>query len=152
MTKNKQKLIALVSALEEENIIDYCYTFIGLKVYGKAALPKKITNDLRKMWEEHTSRTEQDKPELTDEEKQAGAYRADLVRLIYNINNVAILNCILIFVEDIAKEDESIEPIDEQKELIAEINKEVASVRNIEVIRFILNVIKSFKKNRKWGC
>lgn len=152
MTKNKQKLIALVSALEEENIIDYCYTFIGLKVYGKTALPKKITKDLRKMWEKHTSRMEQGKPELTDEEKQAGAYRADLVRLIYNINNVAILNCILIFVEDIAKEDESIEPIDEQKEIIAEINKEVATVRNIEVTRFILNVIKSFKKNRKWGC
>ena len=39
---NKQKLVALVSALEEENIIDYCYTFIGLKVCGKAKFPDSI--------------------------------------------------------------------------------------------------------------
>ena len=40
VTENKQKLIALVSALEEESIIDYLYTFIGFKVYGQARLPK----------------------------------------------------------------------------------------------------------------
>ncbi len=51
MTDTKQKLIALVSALEEENIVDYCYTFIGLKVYGKAKLPDSITAELRQMWE-----------------------------------------------------------------------------------------------------
>lgn len=51
VTENKQKLIALVSALEEENIIDYCYTFIGLKVYGQARLPEGITAELRQMWE-----------------------------------------------------------------------------------------------------
>ena len=43
MTENKQKLIALVSALEEENIIDYLYTFISLKVYGKAKLTNTST-------------------------------------------------------------------------------------------------------------
>ena len=53
MMENKQKLIDLVSALEEENIIDYCYTFIGLKVYGKAKLPESITADLRQMWEKY---------------------------------------------------------------------------------------------------
>ena len=36
MSENKAKLIALISAIEEENIIDYFYTFSGLKVYGKA--------------------------------------------------------------------------------------------------------------------
>ena len=50
MTDTKQKLIALVSALEEENIVDYCYTFIGLKVYGKAKLPDSITAELRQVW------------------------------------------------------------------------------------------------------
>lgn len=53
MTENKQKLIALVSALEEESIVDYLYTFIGLKVYGQARLPESITAELRQMWEEH---------------------------------------------------------------------------------------------------
>lgn len=60
MTENKQKLIALVSALEEENIVDYCYTFIGLKVYGKARLPEGITAELRQMWEEHFNLSHED--------------------------------------------------------------------------------------------
>ena len=49
MTENKQKLIALVSALEEESIIDYLYIFIGFKVYGQARLPEGITAELRQM-------------------------------------------------------------------------------------------------------
>lgn len=153
MAKNKAKLIELVSALEDESIIDYCYTFIGLKVYGHAKLPDGITAELRQMWEEYRQHTEQNKQELTDEEQQAGEYRANIVRLLYSIDNVAILNYIHIIVSDIVKEPTSgIHEPEEKQDIIAEINKEVASVRNIEVIRFILNVIKSFKKNRKWGC
>lgn len=153
MTENKQKLIALVSALEEENIIDYCYTFIGLKVYGHAKLPDSITAELRQMWKEHTLRMEQTKTEQTEEEKQAGEYRANIARLIYSIDNVAILNYIRIIVDDIAKEPESgMQVSDERKEIITELNKEVGSIRNIAIMRFILNVVKSFKKNRKWGA
>lgn len=153
MTENKQKLIALVSALEEENIIDYCYTFIGLKVYRHAKLPDSITAELRQMWEEHMLRMEQTKTEQTEEEKQAGEYRANIVRLLYGIDNVAILNYIRIIVSDIAKEPESgMQVSDERKEIIAELNKEVGSIRNIAIMRFILNVVKSFKKNRKWGA
>ena len=86
VTENKQKLIALVSVLEEENIIDYCYTFISLKVYGHAKLPDSITAELRQMWEEHMLRMEQTKTEQTEEEKQAGEYRANIVRLLYGID------------------------------------------------------------------
>lgn len=153
VTENKQKLIALVSALEEENIIDYCYTFIGLKVYGHAKLPDSITAELRQLQEEHMLRMEQTKTEPTEEEKQAGEYRANIVRLLYGIDNVAILNYIRIIVDDIAKEPESgMQVSDERKEIIAELNKEVGSIRNIAIMRFILNVVKSFKKNRKWGA
>ena len=150
VTENKQKLIALVSVLEEENIIDYCYTFISLKVYGHAKLPDSITAELRQMWEEHMLRMEQTKTEQTEEEKQAGEYRANIVRLLYGIDNVAILNYIRIIVDDIAKEPESgMQVSDERKEIIAELNKEVGSIRNISIMRFILNVVKSFKKNKK---
>lgn len=150
VTENKQKLIALVSVLEEENIIDYCYTFISLKVYGHAKLPDSITAELRQMWEEHMLRMERTKTEQTEEEKQAGEYRANIVRLLYGIDNVAILNYIRIIVDDIAKEPESgMQVSDERKEIIAELNKEVGSIRNISIMRLILNVVKSFKKNKK---
>lgn len=153
VTKNKQKLIALVSALEEENFIDYCYTFIGLKVYGHAKLPDSITVELRQLQEEHMLRMEQTKTEPTEEEKQAGEYRVNIVRLLYGIDNVAILNYIRIIVDDIAKEPgNGMQVSDERKEIIAELNKEVGSIRNIAIMRFILNVVKSFKKNRKWGA
>lgn len=82
MTENKQKLIALVSALEEENIVDYGYTFIGLKVYGKAKLPDSITAELRQMWEKFMLREEQKKPEQTDEEKQAREYRCNIKNVV----------------------------------------------------------------------
>lgn len=153
MTENKRKLIALVSALEEENIVDYCYTFIGLKVYGQARLPEGITAELRQMWEEHMLRMGQEKPEQTVEEKQAGECRCNITRMLYGISNVAILNYIHIIISDIAKEPESgMQVSDERKEIIAELNKEVGSIRNIAIMRFILNVVKSFKKNRKWGA
>lgn len=110
MTENKQKLIALVSALQEENIIDYCYTFIGLKVYGAAKLPDSITAELRQMWEKHFNlpheeQQEQERHEQTAEEKQAGEYRCNITRMLYGIENLAILNYIRIIVEDVAKED-----------------------------------------------
>lgn len=40
---------------------------------------------------------------------------------------------------------------EERKEVIAELVKEVEGISNIAVIRFILNVVKSFKENKKWG-
>ena len=39
---------------------------------------------------------------------------------------------------------------DERKEVIAELNKEIGGIRNIAMVRFILNVVLSFK--RKWGA
>lgn len=106
MTENKQKLIALVSALEEENIIDYCYTFIGLKVYGHAKLPDSITAELRQMWEEHMLRMGQEKPEpeeMTADEKAAMFHRCEITRAVYDITSVAILNYIHIIVADVYK-------------------------------------------------
>ncbi|NBI89614.1 hypothetical protein D3Z45_03195 [Lachnospiraceae bacterium] len=155
MTENKQKLIALVSALEEENIVDYCYTFIGLKVYGQAKLPESITAELRQMWEEHFNLPHEDEerlePEQDTEEQQAGEYRCNITRMLYGINNVAILNYIHIIVSDISKEPGSgMQMSDERKEVIAELNKEIGGIRNIAMVRFILNVVKSFK--RKWGA
>lgn len=40
---------------------------------------------------------------------------------------------------------------EERKEVIAELVKEVEGINNIAVIRFILNVVKSFMENKKWG-
>ena len=41
---------------------------------------------------------------------------------------------------------------DEKKKIIEELVKEVEEINNIAIIRFILNTVKSFKKNRKWGA
>lgn len=153
MTENKQKLIALVSALEEENIVDYCYTFIGLKLYGKARLPEDITAELRQVWEKHFNipHEDEEQPEQDTEEQQAREYRCNVTRMLYGISNVAILNYIHIIVSDIAKEPGSgMQMSDERKEVIAELNKEIGGIRNIAMVRFILNVVKSFK--RKWGA
>lgn len=115
MSDTKQKFIALVSALEEENIIDYCYTFIGLKVFGKTRLPDSITAELRQMWDKHLilcgyvteEELEQEcgRYEPTTEEKTNQTYRCDIIRMLCEINNMAILNYIRIIVEDVAKED-----------------------------------------------
>lgn len=40
---------------------------------------------------------------------------------------------------------------EERKQIVDEITREVEGISNIAVMRFILNVIKSFKKNREWG-
>ena len=109
MTENKQKLIALVSALEKENIVDYCYTFIGLKVYGHAKLPDSITAELRQMWEKHHNLPhkgeEQTEPEeMTADEKAAMFHRCEITRAIYDITSVAILNYIHTIVRDVYKE------------------------------------------------
>lgn len=110
MTENKQKLIALVSALEEENIVDYCYTFIGLKVYGQTRLPECITAELRQMWEKHFNippdeDEEQTEPEeMAEDEKAAMFHRYEITRAVYDITNVTILNYINIIVRDVYKE------------------------------------------------
>ncbi len=40
---------------------------------------------------------------------------------------------------------------EERKQIVDEITWEVEGISNIAVMSFLLNVIKSFKKNRKWG-
>lgn len=107
MTENKQKLIALVSALEEENIVDYLYTFIGLKVHGHAKLPDSITAELRQMWEEHHNlphEGEEQPEEMTADEKAAMFHRCEITRAVFDITSVAILNYINIIVRGVYKE------------------------------------------------
>lgn len=109
VTKNKQKLIALVSALEDENIVDYLYTFIGLKVYGHAKLPEGRTAELRQMWKNHFNLPhedgEQTEPEeMTADEKAAMFHRCEITRAVFDITSVAILNYIHIIVRDVHKE------------------------------------------------
>lgn len=41
---------------------------------------------------------------------------------------------------------------EEREQIIADIVKELESINNISVVRFILNVIKAFKKDGKWGA
>lgn len=36
--------------------------------------------------------------------------------------------------------------VDERKQVIAELNKEIEEISNIAMIRFILNIIRSYKK------
>ena len=109
VTENKQKLIALVSALEEENIVDCCYTFIGLKVYGKARLPEGITAELRQMRENHFNLPHEDEEqpepeEMTADEKAAMFHRCEIIRAVYDIASVAILNYINIIVRGVHKD------------------------------------------------
>lgn len=106
MTENKQKLIALVSALEEENIVDYLYTFIGLKVYGKARLPESITAELRQMWEKHFNLPHEgeEQPEKMTADEKAMFHRCEITRAVYDITSVAILNYINIIVRGVHKD------------------------------------------------
>lgn len=107
MTETKQKLIVLVSALEEENIVDYLYTFIGLKVYGKAKLPESIREELRLMWEKHFNLPHEDEEqpeEMTEDEKAAMRHRCEITRTVYDIISVAVLNYINIIVRDVHKD------------------------------------------------
>ena len=41
---------------------------------------------------------------------------------------------------------------EERKQVISDIVKELESINNISVVRFILNVIKAFKKDGQWGA
>ena len=109
MSENKAKLIALVSAIEKENIIDYLYTFSGLKVYQSSAkLPESIRADLRRLWDEHFGiqlDKEEPEPEGIAPDEMAMYLRYEITRVIYDIKSIAILNYIKIIVFDIIKED-----------------------------------------------
>lgn len=109
MPDKKQKLINLVSALETEASIDYFYTFIALKLYGKADCPSGHFAEVCKMWESHMKpgieRHEQERKEQTAEEKQAGEYRHNILGMIYEIKSLAILDYISAIISDVAKED-----------------------------------------------
>lgn len=100
MSDNKQKLINLVSALEEENIIDYCYTFIGLKVYGKTKLPDSIRDELGRLWEQRMlpNGEQQENRELTEDERKATEYRCNIVRMMYDTDSLDIIESIYSFV------------------------------------------------------
>lgn len=41
---------------------------------------------------------------------------------------------------------------DERKEIIAELNKEIESINNIAIIRFILYTVQAFKKKVGGAC
>lgn len=115
MSENKAKLIALISAIEEENIIDYLYTFSGLKVYGKAKIPESIEVELWQLWKAHLTKmygkeeteAEEEEPEpegITPDEEMAMYLRYEITRAIYDIKSTEILNYINIIVSDIVKE------------------------------------------------
>ncbi len=106
MSSTKVKLINLVSALEEVNIIDYCYTFIGLKVCGKAKLPESITEELRTLRKNHDlpSESKPKEKEQTPAEKRAYEYRTNIIRKLWTIDSVGILNYISAITDDIYKE------------------------------------------------
>ena len=106
VTENKQKLIALVSALEEENIIDYLYTFIGLKVYGQAKLPDSIREELGQLWKQRMlpNEEQQESRELTEDEKAAMFHRCEITRTVYDITRVDVLNYIHIIVAGVYKD------------------------------------------------
>jgi len=67
MSESKQKLIDLVSALETEASIDYFYTLIALKLYGKADCPSGKFVEVCEMWEKRMKpRIEQQEQERTN--------------------------------------------------------------------------------------
>lgn len=151
MTENKQKLINLVSALQEQPIIDYCYTFIGLKVYGAARLPESITEELRHMWESHIlphDEKQEERNELTGEEKKVNEYRCGIVRMLYDINSTDILNYIKIIVEDIAKEDrsQSVQP-----NYISTINKMLCGIESKEILHCIYTFVADIAEEDEKG-
>lgn len=104
----KQKLINLVSALETEGSIDYFYTFIALKLHGKADCPSSHFTEICEMWDKHMKsqikKQEQKKTEQTPEEKKIAAYRVSIMRKVYDIESLDILNYIKIIIDDIFKE------------------------------------------------
>lgn len=160
MNSTKQKLIDLVMAIQEENIIDYCYTFIGLKVYGKAKLPEKILVDLRKLYDEYLVHCgyvsedfsdgldddEEPKWEPNEEEILAEDYRCSIIEILYSIESPAILDYIRILAEDIAEEDRGIglDMPSERRKAIQELVKVVINMKNTAKIRFLLPIVEGY--------
>ena len=99
MSDTKQKLIDLVSALETEGSIDYFYTFIALRLYGTADCPDSKFVEVCEMYEKHMKprieKQEQERRELTADQKQAGEYRCNIARILYDVKNPATLKFIL---------------------------------------------------------
>lgn len=164
MNDTKKKLISLVAAIQEENIIEYCYRFVGLKVYGVAKLPERIMIDLRKMYDEYLvhqgydlSEFDLDSPEddetesereLIEAEIESEDCRCSIIQTLYSIKSSAILNYIRIIAEDVAKEDRgggADVPI-ERREAIKELIKEVVRMKSTAKIRFLLPIVKGYEK------
>lgn len=164
MSDTKKKLIALVGAIQEENIIEYCYSFIGLKVYGEAKLPESITIDLRKMYNEylihqgcdlseldldsHEDGETESERELVEAERKSEDCRCSIIQTLYSIKSSEILTYIRIIAEDVAKEDQGggADVTIERREAIEELIKEAVSINSTAKIRFISNVVKNYKK------
>lgn len=164
MNDTKKKLIPLVAAIQEEDIVDYCYRFIGLKVYGKAKLPERILIDLRKMYDEYLIHNGYDlsefdldstedyesesERELVEAEIESEDCRCSIIQTLYSIKSSAILNYIRVIAEDVAKEDRgggADVPI-ERREAIKELIKEIVRIKNTAKIRFLLPIVKGYEK------
>lgn len=108
MSDTKTKLINLVSDIENKDAVEYFYTFIALKLYGKSCCPTGHFTEICEMWEQHIKprqeKQEQKKTEQTPEEKQIYECRTNITRKLWDIDRVDILKYIKIIVDDIYKE------------------------------------------------
>lgn len=162
MNHTKRKLVDLVMAIQEENIIEYCYTFIGLKIYGHAKLPESIMVDLRKMYDEYLAHKGYklndyglDEPDIayfeqkpTEEEILAEDCRCSIIETLYGIESSAILNYIRILAEDVAKEDNKSGSYmhSDRREAIRELVEAVTKMKNTAKIRFLIPIVKGYEK------
>lgn len=162
MIHTKKKLVNLVSAIKEETIIEYLYTFVGLKVYGAVKLPKNIMDDLRQLYDEYLVRQGYelsdfglDKTDLADSEREpteeeilAEDYRCIIVETLYRIESPAILNYIRILAEDVAKEDRGsgLDMPSERSKAIRELVGAVVRMKNTAKIRFLIPIVKGYEK------
>lgn len=106
----KQKLINLVSALENKDAIEYFYTLISLRLYGTSACPDSCFEEVCKMYADYEERKKQEETKVVEKtgiDKEIADCTRTILRDILAMGdskNIDALNYVKTIIADVRKE------------------------------------------------
>ena len=106
----KQKLINIVSSLENKDAIEYFYTFISLRLYGTSACPDNCFEEVCKMYADYEERKKQEETKVVEKtviDKEIADCTSAILRDILAIGdskNIDALNYVKTIIADVRKE------------------------------------------------
>ena len=106
----KQKLINLVSALENKDAIEYFYTLISLRLYGTSACPDSCSEEVCKMYADYEERKKQKETKVVEKsgiDKEIADCTSTILGDILAIGdskNIDALNYVKTIIADVRKE------------------------------------------------